>query len=296
MGGLANLLLSSISRLVMLLSERATRRLARGLAWLIFGLFGYRRAVIAQNLEASFPELGLAERRMLSRQVGQHLVLTFLEFLRIPRYAARNFDNVECLGLEHYEAAFAKGKGVLCLAGHLGSFEMTAAAVARLLRPNKSWLIVKPLPGGVDRFVVSVRRRGGTDVIPAKGALKSVFLALKRQELVAFVLDQHAPGDTGVPVQFFGRAAQGLVALAVVAERTGAPVIAASAHRRPDGTHLLVLHPEIPFEAQADRAQTLQQMTQVYTRVIERAIRAHPEQWFWSHRRWKPALRPSKPA
>ena len=287
MGVLVGVLLSSLSGFVCLLSERSTRRLAALLARVLFGWLGYRRVVINQNLEASFPELDTEAREALARRVQLHLALTLLEFLRMPRYAARNFEHVEFAGLEHYEAALTKGKGILCLAGHLGSFELTAAAVAQMIRPNKLWLVVKPFPSSVDRFVRSLRRRGGSDVIHAKGALRSVFTALRRQESVAFVLDQHAPGDTGVPVQFFGRPAQGLVALAVVAERTGTPVIAATAHRRPDGSHLLQVHPEIPLEPQADRASTVQHMTQVYTRVLENAIRAHPEQWFWSHRRWK---------
>jgi KDO2-lipid IV(A) lauroyltransferase len=47
--------------------------------------------------------------------------------------------------------------------------------------------------------------------------------------------------------------------------------------------------PPIALEPQADGLETVRHMTQVYTRAIEAAIRLQPEQWFWSHRRWKPA-------
>lgn len=291
--GLVRASLASLSRLVCLLSDAATRRLAALVAFLLFGVFRYRRRVIGENLKASFPELDAEAHERLARAVGVHLTLTLLEFLRMPRYAARGFDNVEIVGFENYERALAKGKGVLCLAGHLGSFELTAAAVGRALRPSKLWLVVKSFPPAVDHFVCDLRRGGGSDVIPAKGALRGVFAALRRRESVAFVLDQHAPGDSGVSTEFFGRPAQTLSALASVALRTGTPVIAATSHRRPDGTHLLEVHAEFPLEHRADRDETVRHMTQVYTRFLEQAIQSHPEQWFWSHRRWKSAPTPS---
>lgn len=293
MAALVEMLLVSLSGLVSLLSNRSTHRLAVFVAWLVFRVVGYRRRVIEENLGASFPELDPAARRALQQSVEVHLAETLLEFLRMPRFAARGFDEVSFTGLEHYRAALAQGRGVLCLAGHLGSFEQTAAAVAHAIHPTKLWLVVKPFSPGVDRFVTRARRLGGVDVIPAEGALPVILAALKRQEAVAIVLDQHAPGQTGVPVQFFGRTAQALTALALVAARSRAPVIAAFGHRREDGHHVLEVLPEIQMERRARLAETLVHMTQIYTRVLETAIREHPEQWFWSHRRWKPGPPPA---
>lgn len=283
------LALAGLSGLLCLLSDRMTTWVARALAWVVFGVAGYRRRVLAENLEAAFPELSLAERRTLGLEVGRHLAQTLLEVLRMPRFARRGFDAVEFHGLEHYENAHAQGRGVLVLAGHLGSFELTAAAVSHAVAPTKLWLVVKSFPGPVDRFVNELRRRGGTDVIPAKGALRRALEALRRGENVAFVLDQHAPGASGVTVDFFGRPAQTLGALALMALRTRAPVLPAIAYRRPDGRHVLEVYPAIPIEGRASRAETVRHMTQVYTRFLEERIRAHPAQWFWTHRRWKAA-------
>lgn len=287
--GAARLALVVLSRLLCSLSDRAASRVAAVVAWLVFQGFGYRRRVLEGNLGASFPELGEGARRDLARRVGLHLAQTLVDFLRMPRLASRGFEQVEIRDLENYERAHTQGRGVLVLAGHLGSFEMTAAAVARVVRPTKLWLVVKSFPSAVDDFVCQLRRGAGTDVIPAKGALRETLRALRRGDNVAFVLDQHAPGDSGVTVEFFGRPAQTLGALALVALRTGAPVIAATSFRLPGGRHVLQVHPELPLEPRQTREETVAHMTQVYTRFLEQQIRAHPEQWFWTHRRWKPA-------
>jgi Kdo2-lipid IVA lauroyltransferase/acyltransferase len=58
-------------------------------------------------------------------------------------------------------------------------------------------------------------------------------------------------------------------------------------HRLPDGDHELVLDPEIPLVITGDLDHDILVNTARYTAAIERHVRAHPEQWFWVHRRWK---------
>jgi KDO2-lipid IV(A) lauroyltransferase len=88
-------------------------------------------------------------------------------------------------------------------------------------------------------------------------------------------------------VPFFGRPASTSRSLAVLALKTGAPVVPAFIHRLPDGEHQVTLGPVIPVlrTGQVDRDVELN--TARFTEAIEREVRAHPEQWFWVHRRWK---------
>jgi KDO2-lipid IV(A) lauroyltransferase len=64
-------------------------------------------------------------------------------------------------------------------------------------------------------------------------------------------------------------------------------VVPAFIHRLPDGGHQLVLDPEIPLAITGDLDHDIQVNTARFTEAIERHVRAHPEQWFWVHRRWK---------
>lgn len=255
-----------------------------GTLW--FHLLRYRRRVIEENLVQAFPELGPKEQIQLGRAACIHLSKTLFEVLRIPAYRRRGLDQVVRLeGLEHFHAAKAKGRGVLCLSGHLGSFELCVAAVAEAAAPVS--LVVKPFPPAVDRFLAAIRRGSGLELIYADGAVRPILRALHENEAVVFVLDQNATRSTGVFVDFFGKPASTMTALAVIAERTGAAVIAAVPYRDENGEHVLEIHPEIPLEARPNRLDTVQHMTQRYTTFLEDAIRRHPEQWFWTHKRWR---------
>jgi KDO2-lipid IV(A) lauroyltransferase len=281
-----NALLTAVSWLFGLVPERAMIALSRVLGWIWFVLVRYRRSVILRNLARAFPDQDDRARRRLGLEACRHLVRTLFEFIRIPSYQRAGLESVVRFdGLENFELARAKGKGVLCLSGHLGSFELCVAAVAARAKPVN--LVVKPFPGGVDRFVNRVRRRSELGVIYADGALRPIVKALKNNESVVFVLDQNATRKIGVFVEFFGEPACTMSALATLAVRTGAAVIAATPYRDEEGHHVLEVHPEIPLEEKATQKETIVHMTQVYTRFIEAAIKKHPEQWFWTHKRWR---------
>ena len=267
------------------------RWLVRLCAWALgctlFSVVRYRRAVLLENLALAFADLSPKERRRLGRAAMVHLARTLIEFLQIPRYVRRGFTNLTVEGRAHYEAAKAQGRGVLILAGHLGSFEVGASGTAFQLRPDEWCLVVKPFPEALDRFVNQLRAGAGLQPVHAKGGLKGVLRALKKQQAAVFVIDQNATKHVGVFVEFFGKQACTMAGLAVVAQRTGAPVIPVGIWREADGSHVLRMYPELRLEAQGTRQETVVHMTQLYTRFIEEQIRAHPEQWLWTHRRWK---------
>jgi KDO2-lipid IV(A) lauroyltransferase len=289
LAGLVHLLLRGGSAFVGSWPESWVVALARVVGRMLFDVARYRRQVILSNLAQAFPERSVAERVALGREATVHLVRSLLEFLRIPRYAKAGFPGVTVEGLEHYLAAHREGHGVLILTGHLGSFELAAAAMAARLKPNALSLVVKDFPLGVERFVSGVRTGAGLGLIPAGGGrgMAPIRADLRGNGAVAFVLDQNATRRLGVFVDFFGRPASTMAALAVVALRSGAPVIPFAAHREPGGGHRLVVHPAIPLERGGSMRDTVLRMTRRYTEFIEARIREHPAEWLWTHRRWR---------
>lgn len=271
-----------------LLPESLAFFLARFWGSLWFYAIPYRKKVIFENLSTAFPDLSRTEKRELARKFCVHLVYTLIEFFRIPRYARRGFKNfVRTEGLENYYKAKEEHRGVLCLAGHLGSFELIIAAMADELQPEWVGAVVKSFPKNIAVLVDRIRKATPFHLIPAKGGMKSIQEALDQNGAVVFVLDQNATRKLGVFVDFFGKPACTMTGLATVALRTGAPVIAASAYREAPGKHVLKVFPPIPLEEKGDVHETIAHMTAVYTRFLEKEIKEHPEQWLWSHKRWR---------
>jgi KDO2-lipid IV(A) lauroyltransferase len=287
---LVGLLLRAIACAARALPERLMGPLTRALGVVAFDLVRYRRPEILSNLGLAFPALDRPARTRLGREVSAHLVRTLLEFLRIPRYREEGLSRrVRIDGLEHLRAAHAAGRGALILSGHLGSFELAVAAAAREVPIA---VVVKRFPPAVDAFVRAIREGSGLTVLPADGGARPILRALRDNKVVVFVLDQNAPRRIGVFVDFFGVPASTMRGLATLALASGAPVIPAFAHRTDSGDHVLAIDPPLELARGPDRDATVLAHTARFTALVEAAIRRHPPQWFWSHRRYRTRPRP----
>jgi hypothetical protein len=129
-------------------------------------------------------------------------------------------------------------------------------------------------------------RRGGPSLLPAGASARAVLDALKRNEIVVFVLDQHVPPGRAVWVPFFGRPAATDPDLVRLARASGAAVVPIFT-RREGRCHPIEIQPALALELGRGEAALVEATTRCAA-VVEAAIRAVPDQWLWIHRRWKP--------
>jgi KDO2-lipid IV(A) lauroyltransferase len=270
-------------------ADAAPRLVAAAIAGLVFGLFRYRRRVIAENLASAFPERSVEARRALAREVGRRLARTLVSHLSMARVAARGGLSraVRVEGLELFREALAEGKGVLVVTGHLGAFELAAAAVRERLAPARVHVVVKSLPRGLDLALRRLRRRAGIDLLPARDSFAAIVDVLRANDLVVFIIDQNATRTQGVFVDFFGRPACTYVAPSLLVDRTGCAAIAVEVFRDEAGDDVIRVGPRFPSFGELPRRQRPAARLGAYTAALEAAIRAHPADWLWSHRRWK---------
>ena len=261
--------------------------LGAGLGRIAYWILPGRRRVALDNLTLVFGDtLSPEARATLARQSFEHLGMTAMECCRLffgP--AERLFARVRGQGLEYIGQAMARGRGIFFLTGHFGNWELLAATHG--LAGFGLSVVVRPLDNPyLDTLIARARERSGLRAISKREAVQGVREALGRGECIGILLDQDA-GRDGEFVPFLGRPASTSRALAVLALKTRAPVLPAFIHRLPDGGHELVLDPEIPLAITGDLDHDIHVNTARFTAAIERHVRAHPEQWFWVHRRWK---------
>jgi len=273
-------------RLVQGAPARWVDALARGVAAMAYAL-GIRRRVTLDNLAAALPERTDAERKAIARGAYANMARTVVDSLRSIGDSREELrTRVEVDDFTLVERLLSRGQGLLCATAHLGSWELFGASMAQWVPLHA---VVRPLKGGFNAQLVEARQRSGLGLIAPRGALLGTVAALRRNEVVAMLIDQAIGGKHSLFVPFFGRPAATTPALSMAALRTGAPTVVAAALR--DGGRLR-LHVEGPFEAEdtGHRERDLLAHTEKVTAALERLIRAHPEQWLWLHRRWK--LRP----
>jgi KDO2-lipid IV(A) lauroyltransferase len=263
---------------------------ARGLGSMVGGFFyafdpAHRRLAIDQ-LRAAFPVRSRAECRAIARATFAHfgrLLVLLLKFSTLSPAEIR--IRVEFEGEERVRAALSAGKGVIVFSGHYGYWELQGLAHALILPPLS--VLARPLDNPyLHGLLERTRSATGNRVIYRQGALRRVLRALNANECVAILIDQHIQSMDAVTVDFFNRPAATTSALAMLALRTGAPLVPAFALPLARGRFRLVYeHPvEAPAEGSSDPVQVL---TQRCTDVLEMYVRRHPHLWLWMHRRWR---------
>ncbi len=188
-------------------------------------------------------------------------------------------------GLENYEKAFAKGKGVMFLTSHLGAFDLQITNMAlRGLNPNIVGTALKD--ERLNDLLWQYRNAYGAVAIERGKESVRLFKVLKSGGSIAILIDQ----DTKVKsrfVDFFGMKAATPIGATVLALRTGAAVVPTYIYLDQDGMQHMHILPEIPLVITGDDETDLVVNTQNFTNFTEQIVREHPEQWVWMHERWK---------
>ena len=203
-------------------------------------------------------------------------------FARLPRLTPQNISAlIRYDGLENFQTALARGRGVLVATAHLGNWELSAFAHAWMTAPMH--IVVRPIDNPrIDALVERYRGLSGNHIIEKKDAARGILKALKSGDAVGILIDQNTTLDQGVFIDFFGQKACAGTAFAKLAHHSGAAVVPGFAlWSDEEQRYILRFYPEIPMTG--DVAEDTQQIHS----QLESVIRQYPDQWLWIHRRWK---------
>jgi len=293
------------------LSHRIRQRATLGLFWCLGnlpppiafklgetlgGLFNrlptQRRRVAHRNLELCFPEWGQAQRerviRANLRYTGRAIAETALAWFGGPAV-----DRIPCQveGLEHLQAAQSDGRPVILLSGHFLCVELAARltgpriSMAAIYKPMRK----KPL---MDKAMLASRSRTLADVL-SRTDFRRIVRTLKKGTPVWYAGDQDYGVKSSEFVPFMGVRAPTTTGLTRLTRMTGARVVPMFFRVNAAGDGYVVsLAPAMDgFPTGSDRSDA-----RWMNAVLERGIRAHPEQYLWLHRRFKHPSPDDRPA
>jgi KDO2-lipid IV(A) lauroyltransferase len=239
------------------------------------------------NLDLAYGDsLTRGEKRRTLRGAAENLGIVAAEFTHADKLAGEAVrDLVTVKGLEHVD----RSRGSLVISAHLSNWEWMGPALAGL--GIRLAAVARPLDDPrLNLFVDEVRRATGMNTVPKKGAAPELLRLLKEGWMVLVLIDQ-SPRTSAVPVRFFGQPCWATIGPVMAGLRAGVPVHALCMIREPDGRYTLELSPALSMTRSGDLHRDLVENTQRCQDAIETMVRAHPEQWLWFHRRWKPRPR-----
>ncbi len=274
------------------LPEVLADRAGAAIGWVVARVAPPRWGVVSSQLELAFPEAGRDWRRRVARRSYVHLGAEMVAMFRLARIGSRKLrSRARVTGLEVMEEAVGRGRGVVLVSGHVGNWELGAAALcARGFAMDA--VVARQRNPLFDRYLTRSRERFGFKVVPRGEARRRLLASLRAGRVVGILGDQDAR-QSGVFVDFFGRPASTARGAAVLALRTDALMVTEFSIRRPGWRPAYDVRIEtLEVERSGNLADDVVSLTQAFTVRLEDLIREHPAQYFWLHRRWKTAPPP----
>ena len=275
-------------KLLGILPRSLARTIGISLGLTVYAVHGRLRRVGFRNLTIAFPEMSQPDRRRIVRGEFISLGRQLAEVCLFPRYTKENVSRtVVYEGFENFERAYARGKGVLFLTGHIGAWELSA--FAHSIQGHPLSIVMRSLDNPyVDALIQRYRTMHGNRTVDKDNFVRGLLSAMKAGETVGILMDTNMTPPQGVFVDFFGIPACTASGLARIALRTDAAVVPGfTVWDKTLRKYVLHFEPPVALIRTADNESDIIANTAKFTKVLENIIRQYPDQWLWVHRRWK---------
>lgn len=281
-------LLNALSRL----SWQNIFRISSALNFILFGVVGYRKKVILQNLRNSFPEKSESGIQATAHQFYQHFTDLMLETIKCRSCPPQDIlDRIQG-DISRVDQLYAEKKNILFLMGHRGNWEM-ANLFASLRFSHECLVVYRPLNDTCfDQWFLRFRTRFGSRLVPMDDIAAELRQPRARPYAVVLANDQSPQPDSAYWTTFLHQDTGFFRGAEILARRNDLTVLYADFSR--DTTRRGYYTVEISLVADTCQSLGKNEILEKQIRLLEADINAQPFNWLWSHRRWK-HRRPGKP-
>jgi KDO2-lipid IV(A) lauroyltransferase len=279
-------LIMILGLLVRSISRNVSTAIAHFIGDFIYFIPKTRRQLVEENLALTFPQKTVTEIRIIARQVYRNQAENIIEVLRLPMIKtaedAARFLDLDGSGI--LSESIDKKRGAVLVSAHFGNWEMLALGAGLLMTPLN--IVVKPLRNmAIDHQINAWRSMHGNKVLYDWQALREGLRALRNGGIVSLLGDQsdhHGVFFT----EFLGRRTSVFLGPAYLALKAEVPLFVSTCRRTGDGRYSVDIE-QIDLSDLGTTRADAEELARRYTRVLERAIYLHPEEWFWLHNRWR---------
>lgn len=253
---------------------------------LIYRAFGYRKKVVIGNLRNAFPEKSEAELQMICKKFYKHLCDLFLETfktLTISKKAMLRHCKFSPEAKALFDQLAADKQNIILAMGHQGNWEWAGNSFS-LECKQQLYVIYHPLTNKhFNGLIYKMRTRFSTKLIAMRDTYKDMVANKNELNATAFIADQTPQPANAYWTTFLNQDTPVFLGTEKIAKKLNYPVVYAQVKKIKRGYYeifaeMLVTEPKSTSEGE---------ISELYTRRLEKDIIAQPETWLWSHRRWK---------
>ena len=262
-------------------------KISNGLSWLLYKVIKYRREVIMMNLKNAFPEKSLKEREEICRKSYTNLSDIILESFKSFSMSEKEIrEKCKFLNPEIVNNQTKANGHSLQVAAHYANWELVALAYSLYIN-RRNFAFYKPLANKyINDFSLKNRISTGLDFVSVEKPAQ-VFKDFANENNVpsTFVLvsDQSPISPKSHWVKFLNQDTACLRGADVYARLYNLPVYYIDIQRIARGFYTI----NLKLLTDMPRSIPPQGITEIFMHELETIIRRKPEDWLWSHKRWK---------
>jgi KDO2-lipid IV(A) lauroyltransferase len=252
--------------------------------FLIYHVFKYRKKVVFENLKNSFPEKSDTEIEAIARKFFRNLtdvmIETVKEFSISDKAIKKRFKFVN---VEEFQKHYNNGKSVMMLMGHYTNWEY--GVTAPLWVPQECWAVYGKIENPVmDKYIVRTREKFGMTLYPMEETYNVMLNHKQGDKLYMFMADQ-SPHHAKIKywIQFLNQDTPVHIGAEKLSKMLDLAVVFIDIQRVKRGYYEITAH--TLFDNPKETAE--HEITDKYFEILEGIIKKKPENWLWSHKRWK---------
>ncbi len=249
----------------------------------IIGPYFRSKNLIYSNIVKAYPGADKKELEKITKLMWNNYGRVFSEYMFIKDFRIGKLsNNIEIVGEEHLEEIKNSKQQVVFISGHFSNFELMAMCIEKsgiqltaIYRPLNNIFLNKIMEKIRKKYICKNQIRKGL------GGLKKLISFKKKNFSTALMIDQRV--SEGVLSNFFNFEALTTTIPAQLVKKYNIPIVPVYIERINEIDFKLVINKPIVFS----KSDTIQFITDHLNEILEKMILKRPEQWIWSHNRWK---------
>ncbi len=252
--------------------------------FMIYHVFGYRKKVVNENLRNSFPEKSEDEIKEIERKFFRNLTDVMLETVKEFTISSKSIKKrFKFVNPEEFQKHYDNNKSVMMLMGHYTNWEY--GVTTPLWVPQECWAVYGKLENPVmDKYLVRTREKFGFTLYPMEKTYDVMLEHKQGNKLYMFMADQ-SPHHAKIKywIHFLNQETPVHIGAEKLSKMLDLAVVFIDIQRVKRGYYEITAH--TLFDNPKETAE--HEITDKYFEILESIIQKKPENWLWSHKRWK---------